>query len=217
MIGKTGNIILKKAGLCFSLLMMLLNFSACKAVTAVSDVQTPAASTSAAASNQSHILVAYFSCTGNTQKAAQTIAGATRADLYQIIPAEPYTSADLDYNNKSSRTTSEMNDVSVRPAIQGTVENFDKYDIVFLGYPIWWGDAPRIIDTFLESYDFTGKTIIPFCTSGQSDISTSESNLKGLSHLQGVQVTWLDGKRLSADVSETDVIAWINSMNLKVQ
>jgi flavodoxin len=106
-------------------------------------------------------LVVYFSCTGNTKAAAQTIAGAANGTLYEITPAQPYTDADLDYNDSKSRTTVEQNDSSSRPEISGSVENWEQYDTVFLGYPIWWGTAPRILDTFVESYDFTGKTVIP--------------------------------------------------------
>mgnify|MGYP000027398406 FL=1 len=111
------------------------------------------------------VLVAYFSATGTTKGVAVHIANGLNADIYEIVPEEPYTDADLDYNDNNSRTTIEMNDPDARPAISGSVENMEQYDIVFIGYPIWWGEAPRIVSTFVESYDFSGKTIVPFCTS----------------------------------------------------
>ena len=114
------------------------------------------------------VLVAYFSATNTTQGIAEHIANGLNADIYEIVPEEPYTDADLNYNDNNSRTTIEMNDPDARPAITGSVEDMEQYDIVFIGYPIWWGEAPRIVSTFVESYDFSGKTIVPFCTSGGS-------------------------------------------------
>ena len=110
-----------------------------------------------APSSNSKILVAYFSCTGNTENAAQKIATATGGDLYTITPAEPYTADDLRYNDDTTRATKEQHDTSIRPALAGTVDNFQQYDVIFVGYPIWWDQAPRVINTFLESYDFSGK------------------------------------------------------------
>ena len=122
--------------------------------------------------NESRILVAYFSATGNTRGIAESIADGLAADLYEIVPKEPYTDANLNYNDSNSRTTLEMNDSSARPEISGTIEHFDQYDTIFLAYPIWWGEALRILDTFVESYDFTGKTVIPVCTSASSGIGS---------------------------------------------
>ena len=156
-------------------------------------------------------LVVYFSCTGNTKAAAQTIAEAANGTLYEITPAQPYTDADLDYNDDKSRTTIEQNDSSARPEINGRVENWAQYDTVFLGYPIWWGTAPRILDTFVESYDFTGKAVIPFCTSAASSIGSSGAELKELAAGKG---TWLDGKRLTADVSEADISSWLTELGV---
>ena len=110
-------------------------------------------------------LVAYFSCSGVTKSVAQTLADAVGGDLYEITPAQPYTRADLNWMDQSSRSTVEMKDLNSRPAIAGKVENMADYDTVFVGFPIWWYVAPTIINTFLESYDFSGKTIVPFCTS----------------------------------------------------
>lgn len=156
------------------------------------------------------ILVAYFSATNTTEGVAEQIAGVLGADLYEITPEEPYTDDDLDYNDDNSRTTIEMNDPSVRPAISGSVENMDEYGIVFLGYPIWWGEAPRIMSTFMESYDFSGKMIVPFCTSGGSGIGSSAERLAELT--EGAQ--WADGERFGGSVSRDEISDWVNSLGL---
>lgn len=161
----------------------------------------------------SNILVAYFSATGNTKKIAEYMADAMGADLYEIVPAEPYTAEDLNYSDNNSRTSVEMNDDSARPAISGNVEQMAQYDTVFLGYPIWWGQAPRILCTFIESYDFSGKTIVPFCTSGSSGIGSSAQNLHGLA---ASDATWLEGERLRSDSTREDVVNWINSLGLDI-
>ena len=122
-------------------------------------------------------LVAYFSASGVTARAAREIAEAVGADLYEICPAEPYTDADLNWTDKKSRSTVEMNDTACRPAIAEPVANMEQYDTVFLGFPIWWYVEPRIVDTFLESYDFSGKTVIPFAPSGGSGIGKAEKSL----------------------------------------
>lgn len=159
------------------------------------------------------ILVAYFSATGTTKTLAEYAADAMAADLYEIIPEEPYTDEDLDYGNDQSRSSLEMNDPDARPSISGSVENMEQYDIIFLGYPIWWGDSPRIIASFVESYDFSGKTIVPFCTSGGSGIGSSAKNLHGLA---ASDVTWLDGERLKSGSSRDDIVNWIGGLGLDV-
>ena len=156
------------------------------------------------------ILVAYFSATGTTKGIAATIADILGADSYEITPAVPYTSADLNYNDSSSRATTEQNDPAARPAIAGSVANMEQYDVVFLGYPIWWGQAPRIISAFIESYDFTGKTIIPFCTSGSSPIGNSATNLQPLAG----GTTWEAGRRFAAGTSRDSVKEWLDGLNL---
>lgn len=158
------------------------------------------------------VLVAYFSATNTTEGVAKTIADSLGADLYEITPEQPYTSADLDYHDDKSRSTIEMNDPNSRPAISGTVENMDQYDIVFIGYPIWWGDAPRILSTFVESYDFAGKTVVPFCTSGGSGVGSSASNLERLTS----GATWLSGTRLNGNASRNSVAEWINGLGLDI-
>lgn len=159
------------------------------------------------------ILVAYFSATGTTKTLAEYAADAMAADIYEITPEEPYTDEDLDYGNDQSRSSLEMNDPDARPSISGSVENMEQYDIIFLGYPIWWGDSPRIIASFVESYDFSGKTIVPFCTSGGSGIGSSAKNLHGLA---ASDVTWLDGERLKSTSSRDDMVNWIGGLGLDV-
>lgn len=147
------------------------------------------------------ILIAYFSATNNTENIANHLDSILDADLYEIVPETPYTSDDLNYNDSSSRSSQEMDDPSARPAISGSVDNMEQYDVIFLGYPIWWGEAPRIINTFLESYDLSGKTIAPFCTSASSPLGSSAAHLQE----QTDGVPWLDGHRFSGNASADDV------------
>lgn len=156
------------------------------------------------------VLVVYFSATNTTEGVAEYIANGLGAELYEIVPEEPYTDADLNYSDDNSRTTIEMNDPDVRPAISGSVENMEQYDMIFIGYPIWWGEAPRIVSTFVESYDFSGKTIIPFCTSGGSGIGSSASNLEQLT----TDALWMEGRRFSGSDSQDTVMEWVNSLGL---
>ena len=128
----------------------------------------------------SRALVAYFSASGVTARAAKEIADAVGADLYEIRPAEPYSQADLNWMDRKSRSTLEMNDPACRPVISGAVEHMEQYDTVFVGFPIWWGVEPRVVDTFLESRDLTGKTVIPFATSGGSGMAYAQQHLQGL-------------------------------------
>lgn len=156
------------------------------------------------------VLVAYFSVTNTTKGIAEHIANGLGADLYEIAPEQPYTLDDINYSDNNSRSTIEMGDPASRPAISGSVENMTQYDIVFLGYPIWWGEAPRIINTFVENYDFSGKTIVPFCTSGGSGISASVSAFEKLTD----GAVWLDGRGLSGSDSQDTVMEWVNSLGL---
>ena len=151
-------------------------------------------------------LVVVFSATGTTKGVAEKLAFITNADLYEIIPAEPYSDADLDWNDKNSRTTIEQNDDSVRPAIGSEIISLDGYKTIYIGYPIWWGEEPRIMDTFVESYNFDGITMIPFCTSGGSGIGRSGKNLEEIAG----SGNWLDGDRLQGSISEEDLRAWID-------
>lgn len=157
--------------------------------------------------SNSKTLVVYFSATGTTKSVAEQIASITGADIYEITAAQPYSTDDLNYNDSNSRTTIEQNDKSVRPEIGSETISLDGYDTIFIGFPIWWGEEPRIMDTFVESYDFTGKTMIPFCTSSSSGIGASGSNLAS----NAGTGNWLEGKRLS---SLSDIEGWINGLGL---
>ena len=153
--------------------------------------------------NTSHILVAYFSATGTTEKVAHKIAAATGGEIYEIIPENAYTREDLDWNDNSSRSSVEMNDAKARPALKRKKENMEAYDTVFIGYPIWWDLAPRIINTFIESHDLKGKTLIPFATSGSSNISNAESELRKAYP----DVNWQKGKLMNG-ATEEDIKNW---------
>ena len=155
-------------------------------------------------------LVAYFSATGTTAKAAKALAKAAGADLYEIKPAVPYTSADLNWMDKGSRSSVEMNDKHSRPALAETDAPVAGYDVIFLGFPIWWYTAPTIINTFLEGYNFTGKTIVLFATSGGSGLGKSAAGLRPSA--PGARI--VDGRLLNGRLSENELKSWINSMNL---
>ena len=146
----------------------------------------------------SKTLIAYCSASGVTARAAREMADAIGADLYEICPAAPYTDADLNWMDKKSRSTLEMNDPACRPAIASQVERMEQYDTVFVGFPVWWYVEPRIVDTFLESYDFTGKTMIPFATSGGSGISKAEKSLR--EHCPGGN--WKKGRLVNSGAAE---------------
>lgn len=161
-------------------------------------------SAKAASASTTGAAVVYFSCTGNTEAVAEKIAGAVGGTLMRIEPAQPYTSADLDYNS-DCRANIEQNDASARPAIAAPMPDVSGYGTVYLGYPIWWGTAPKIILTFLEGTDFDGKTIIPFCTSGGSGIAGSVSDIE----TAAPNANWLDGERFPSSVSQSEVDSWI--------
>ena len=150
------------------------------------------------------VLVAYFSASGVTKKLANTLAEATGGDLFEIVPEELYTKADLNWMNPKSRSSVEMKDRSCRPAIASKVEDMASYDAVFIGFPVWWYREPSIIDTFAESYDFSGKTIIPFATSGSSGIGSSGENIAALA--KGAKVT--AGERFKASSTVEDLKEW---------
>lgn len=219
---------MKKLTALFLAVIMVFAFAACSGNTANTDSEASKPENSANAQSNTQndsdnsqtdssadsvkILVSYFSATNTTEGVANTIADSVNADLYEIVPEQPYTNADLNYNDDNSRSTIEMNNPNARPAISGTVENMDQYDIVFIGYPIWWGDAPRILSTFVESYDFSGKTIVPFCTSGGSGVGSSAENLENLTS----GATWLDGERLNGNASASSITDWIDSLGLNI-
>lgn len=154
------------------------------------------------------VLVAYFSATGTTKGVAEKIAAITNADMYEIIPADPYTDEDLDYNDDTSRTSIEMNDPDARPEIGSEAISLEEYTVVYIGYPIWWGEVPRIMSTFVESYHFDGITVIPFCTSSGSDIGESGNDLAE----QAGSGNWLAGQRFSGSVSDEELQSWVDGL-----
>lgn len=158
-----------------------------------------------------NVLIVYFSCTGTTENIANTMQSVLNCDIFKIQAAEPYSATDLNYSNSNCRANKEQNDASARPKIANSVEDIDKYDTVFIGYPIWWGKAPKIIYTFLEQYDFSDKILVPFCTSGSSPVSGSEGDL----HAIASSAVWKSGIRFASNASQNTISAWIDSLNLK--
>lgn len=195
--------------------ILLLGLSACgagasKEKTASKEELT--ASDKEEALPETKALVAYFSCTGITRTAAQYAAEILGADLYEITPEQPYTEEDLAYGT-NGRADQEQNNPDARPVISGSVEHMEQYDTVVIGYPIWHGQAPRIISTFLESYDFAGKTLVPFCTSHSSGIGSSDSELHSLCP----DTEWRDGESFYSDTSKTEVETWLANLGITAQ
>lgn len=153
-------------------------------------------------------VVIYFSATGNTERVAGYIQEITGSDIIEIIPADEYTNADLNYSDDDCRANQEQNDDSARPEIANEID-VDSYDTIYLGFPIWWGDVPKIILTFLDTYDLSGKTVIPFCTSGGSGISTSMNTLRNYNQ----NINWIDGEQFSSGASKNAIESWINSLD----
>lgn len=150
-------------------------------------------------------LVVYFSCSGETKKVAEELKKALSCDIFEIVPETLYTDRDLDWNDKNSRSTIEMDDESCRPRIRNRIGNIDKYDTIYLGFPIWWYTAPRIINTFLESYDFSNKKVILYCTSGGSSIDKTYNDLKN----SYPNIDFIKGSRL---YSNSDIDSFVNSV-----
>lgn len=179
-------------------------------------IATPSETASAApeesAAETGRTLVVYFSATGNTEAVANYIAEATGGDLFELEPAEPYTDEDLNWNDEESRVVYEHDNPDARDVelVADTVENWDDYDTVFLGYPIWWGIAAWPVDTFVEANDFTGKTVIPFCTSASSELGESGTLLAELAGTGD----WQEGMRFRSSVSEADVQAWLDELGM---
>jgi flavodoxin len=196
-------------------MMLVLGLAACSgnsSETAPNDAgsseEASESQTEESTQNGADTLVVYFSMTGTTKGVAEKIADIECADLYEIKAAQDYTDDDLDWNNDDSRTTHEQNDPSARPEIGSNPVSLEGYSTVYIGYPIWWGQEPRIMDTFVESYSFDGKTVIPFCTSGSSGIGDSGRNLAE----NAGSGNWLDGNRFDGSVSEDELRTWIDEM-----
>ncbi|MDE6587609.1 MAG: aldo/keto reductase [Paramuribaculum sp.] len=192
--------------------MLLFSISACASCNTTTEdeplKENPTPETGAV--NGRDVLVAYFSCTGTTEGIAEDIADITGASTFRIEAEEPYTAADLDYNS-DCRANREQNNPQARPAIKGMPDGLDRYDVVFLGYPIWWGEAPRIISTLLDSGDFKGKTIVPFCTSHSSGLGNSDRNL----HSLAPDAVWIPGRRFAGNTSQTEIEKWISGLDIK--
>lgn len=212
---------MKRMTAIFSALMLLFGLAAGSTESGQNDIDTSLGNESTATdtgngddnSNDetevNNILVAYFSATGTTKQIAEYAADILNSDIYEIVPENPYTDEDLDYYS-GGRADQEQDDLTARPAISGSVQNIEQYDTVLLGYPIWHGQAPRIINTFLESYNFDGKTIVPFCTSHSSDIGSSATNLHSIT----ANANWLNGERFSSGTTIEKIQAWLDSMGL---
>lgn len=204
---------MKRITAIFLAFVLLFSFAACSTESGQIETENTNTASEDTTKNEenkgSQILVAYFSATGTTKQIAEYAADILNADIYEIVPEDPYTEEDLDYYS-GGRADQEQEDSSARPAINGSVENMDQYNTVLLGYPIWHGQAPRIISTFLESYSFDGKTIVPFCTSHSSGIGSSAENLYSLA----ADANWLDGERFSSDTSKDEVGDWLDSIGL---
>ena len=208
---------MKKTLLILLTLCLMIGLAACSGSstsdeTANSDNETAATEEQTSEAEQSNsensTLVVYFSVTGNTKGVAEKIADITGADIYEIKAAEEYTDEDIDYDNSDSRTTHEQNDSSARPEIGSDTISLEGYTTIYIGYPIWWGQEPRIMDTFVESYDFDGITMIPFCTSGSSDIGESGQNLAD----NAGSGNWIEGKRFDGGASEDEIRTWIDGL-----
>ena len=179
------------------------------------DTAAPEDSGGDTAADSGNVLVVYYSATGNTETVANYIAEATGGDIFEITPAEPYTDDDLNWSDENSRVTREHEDESLRDVELTTtqVENWDSYDTVFLGYPIWWGIAAWPVDGFVEANDFTGKTVIPFCTSSSSGLGESGDLLAELA----ASGDWQEGQRFRSSVSQEDVNEWVDSLGLSAE
>ena len=206
---------MKKTVSILLILVIAFAFAACSAKTdnlPETTTETPTESTSADLTEDTvpveNIVIIYFSQTGTTKSVAEKIAGITGGDLFEITAAEPYSEDDINWHDDNSRATKEQNDKNARPKIANDTVNLDAYSTIYLGYPIWFGQAPRIMDTFVESHDFDGKTVIPFCTSGSSDIGGSDNYLAGLAK----SGDWLEGKRFAANAAENEIEEWIKSV-----
>ena len=202
-------------------IMMVLGLTACSSApsssssTAESSQVSETANTSSVSESRSGVgktLVVYYSATGNTQQAADLIAEATGADIFELEPADPYTDEYLNWTEEDSRVVREHDNPDARDVelVADTVENWDSYDTVFIGYPIWWGIAAWPVDGFIEANDFTGKTVIPFCTSSSSDLGDSGNLLEEAAGTGN----WLEGQRFSSSVSQEEVQTWVEGLGL---
>lgn len=214
--------ILKKWMSCLLAVSTLFALTACGSNNATSQTPSPGQSQETTVPEESELpatdesgggtLVVYYSATGNTESVANAIATATGGDLFELEPVEPYTDADLNWTDDNSRVSVEHNnpDDRVVELTASTVDNWDSYDTVYIGYPIWWGIAAWPVDTFVKANDFTGKTVIPFCTAASSGLGESGELLEELAG----SGEWLEGQRFRSGASESDVTDWINGLEI---
>ena len=189
-------------------LIMLITIFTCTVWGSESESSATDSKEKAASEPSKDVLVVFFSATGTTKGIAEKIAAIEDADIYEIKAAQEYTADDLNWNDSGSRTTKEQDDPSVRPEISSDAVSLEGYSKIYIGYPIWWGEEPRIMDTFVESYDFEDITMIPFCTSSSSGIGRSGRNLAD----NAGSGNWLDGQRFGADTSEEDLQSFIDGL-----
>ena len=203
---------MKKIAVLLMSFVMAAGLAACSSGGSTDTSAASGQDTQAASSGNGNTLVVYYSATGNTERAAQYIADATGGDIFELEPVDPYTDEDLDWTNDNSRVTVEHDNEDQRDVelVADTVDNWDSYDTVFVGYPIWWGIAAWPVDGFIEANDFTGKTVIPFCTSSSSDIGDSGQLLADMAGTGN----WLEGQRFSSGVSQDEVDQWVESLGL---
>ena len=220
MLLKTERKTMKKIISLFMVLTMVLSLAACSTNQSPSE-STPEEQPDSSAEAQQptdeagKTLVVYYSATGNTENVANYIATATDGDLFELEPAEPYSDADLNWTDDNSRVVREHDDESLRDIelVADTVENWDSYDTVFIGYPIWWGIAAWPVSSFVQANDFTGKTVIPFCTSSSSGLGESGELLAGLAGTGD----WLEGERFRSSAGQEDVSEWVDSLGLSAE
>lgn len=199
--------------MCMAMMMVLVSACGSNASNGSAADNNATSSQSQAKSGNSKTLVVYYSATGRTKEAADAIAAATGADMFEIQPQQPYTDDDLNYRDDNSRVMKEHNDPNRHtPLKQNTPDNWANYDTVFVGYPIWWGDAAWVMDDFVKNSDFSGKTVIPFATSYSSDLGNSAANHKEMAGNKG---NWLDGQIFKRDMTKDQVTDWVKSLNLK--
>lgn len=206
---------MRKTAAVLLIIAMVITAVSCSGGTGDAEAESPgeeseSAEASPAPAGDGSELIVYFSATGNTKTVAENLAEIRGCDIVEIEPAVPYTEEDLDYSNDSCRANLEQNDDSARPEIANTIENIDSYDVIYLGFPIWWGDMPKIMCTFLDTYDLSGKTIAPFCTSGGSGISSAADRIAEME--PDAEVT--EGLRTSTSSAEADLTDWLGEIGL---
>ncbi len=203
---------MKRIGIIALATLVLLSTAACAGTMETADLEEQMEEKEEEEQSGKKILVAYYSATGSTERVAEYIASTTGGELFKLEPVNSYTSADLTWTDSSSRVNAEHNDESLRDIalVRTTPEDWDEYDTIFIGYPIWWGIAAWPVNNFLKDNDFTGKTVIPFCTSASSGLGNSASLLQEMAG----SGTWITGMRFSSSTQEQNVLSWVDGLNL---